>query len=66
MTEMTPETRMMDSMMRAMNAAMTQQQEFFMKLLEDRDASHRRLEATAGWKQPLKLELQQELVKSEM
>ncbi|KAI3707648.1 hypothetical protein L6452_26275 [Arctium lappa] len=44
MEEVTPKTRMMDRMMQAMNAAMAQQQEMFMKLLEDRDASNRRPE----------------------
>ncbi|KAI3757500.1 hypothetical protein L6452_05040 [Arctium lappa] len=47
MEEVTPETRMMDRMMQAMNAAMAQQQEMFMKLLEDRDASNRRPETVA-------------------
>ncbi|KAI3772680.1 hypothetical protein L6452_03872 [Arctium lappa] len=45
--EVTMETRIRDSMMQAMNSAMAQQQEFFMKLLEDRDTSHRRTEAMA-------------------
>ncbi|KAI3758766.1 hypothetical protein L6452_06338 [Arctium lappa] len=45
MEEVTPESRMMDRMMQAMNAAMAQQQEMFLKLLEDRDASKRRHEA---------------------
>ena len=44
MTEVMPETRMLENMMRAMNAAMAQQQEHFMKLLEDRDANNRRHE----------------------
>ncbi|KAI3769532.1 hypothetical protein L6452_00638 [Arctium lappa] len=35
--EVTAETRMMDRMMVAMNRAMAQQQELFIKLLEDRD-----------------------------
>ncbi|KAI3747026.1 hypothetical protein L6452_09468 [Arctium lappa] len=58
MEEVTMETRLRDSMMLAMNvalaqqqlamtSAMTQQQEFFMKLLEDRDASHRQPETMA-------------------
>ncbi|KAI3706702.1 hypothetical protein L6452_24622 [Arctium lappa] len=53
--EVTMETRLRDNMMLAMNAAlaqqqlamtsaMTQQQEFFMKLLEDRDVSNRQPE----------------------
>ncbi|KAI3734991.1 hypothetical protein L6452_14474 [Arctium lappa] len=45
--EVTPKSRMMDRMMHAMNAAMAQQQEMFLKLLEDRDASNRRHEAVA-------------------
>ena len=44
LTEVTPETRMMENMMRMMNAAMAQQQELFMKLLDDRDAINRRRE----------------------
>ena len=44
MTEVTPETRMMENMMRMMNAAIKQQQEQFMKLLDDRDANNRRRE----------------------
>ncbi|KAI3719109.1 hypothetical protein L6452_20000 [Arctium lappa] len=47
MEEVTMETRIRDNMMLAMNSAMAQQQEFFMKLLEDRDASHRQLEMMA-------------------
>jgi hypothetical protein len=47
LTEVTPETRMMENMMRAMTAAMAQQQEQFMKILEDRDTSNRRHEAMA-------------------
>ncbi|KAI3727551.1 hypothetical protein L6452_16167 [Arctium lappa] len=58
MEEVTLETRLRDNMMSAMNAAlaqqqlamtsaMTQQQEFFMKLLEDRDASNRQPETMA-------------------
>ncbi|KAI3771737.1 hypothetical protein L6452_02904 [Arctium lappa] len=43
MTEVTPQTQMMD-MMRAMNETMAKQQELFMKLLEDRDANHLRHE----------------------
>lgn len=43
MTEVTPQTQMLD-MMRTMNETMVKQQELFMKLLEDRDASHRRHE----------------------
>ncbi|KAI3702884.1 hypothetical protein L6452_28637 [Arctium lappa] len=42
--EVTAETRMMDRMMLAMNMAMAQQQEVFLKLLEDRDANNRRHE----------------------
>ncbi|KAI3716247.1 hypothetical protein L6452_23456 [Arctium lappa] len=42
--EVTAETRMMDRMMLAMNRAMAQQQEVFLKLLEDRDANNRRHE----------------------
>ena len=41
MKEVTPETRMMENMMRMMNAVMAQQQEHFMKLLDDRDANSR-------------------------
>ncbi|KAI3735955.1 hypothetical protein L6452_15482 [Arctium lappa] len=44
MEEVTPETRMMERMMQAMNAAMAQQQEAFLKLLDDRDANPRRHE----------------------
>ena len=44
MKEVTPETRMMENMMRAMNAAMAQQQELFLKLLNDGDANNRRHE----------------------
>ncbi|KAI3684706.1 hypothetical protein L6452_33931 [Arctium lappa] len=47
MEEVTMKTRIRDSMMQAMNSAMAQQQEFFMKLLEDRDASHRQPEMMA-------------------
>ncbi|KAI3702759.1 hypothetical protein L6452_28511 [Arctium lappa] len=47
MEEVTMETRIRDSMMQAMNSSMAQQQEFFMKLLEDRDASHRQPETMA-------------------
>ncbi|KAI3734832.1 hypothetical protein L6452_14311 [Arctium lappa] len=47
MEEVTPETRMMDKMMQAMNAAMAQQQEMFMKLLEDRDTNNCRPETVA-------------------
>ncbi|KAI3730124.1 hypothetical protein L6452_18800 [Arctium lappa] len=43
MEEVTPESRMMDRMIQAMNAAMAQQ----LKLLEDRDANNRRHEAVA-------------------
>ncbi|KAJ9564428.1 hypothetical protein OSB04_000394 [Centaurea solstitialis] len=45
LTEGTPETRMLDNVMKAVNEAMSKQQESFMKMLEDRDASHRRHEA---------------------
>ena len=44
LTEVTPEARMMENMMRMMNVAMAQQQELFMKLLDDRDANNRRRE----------------------
>ena len=44
LTEVTPETRMMENMMRMTNVVMTQQQELFMKLLDDRDANNRRRE----------------------
>ncbi|KAJ9562131.1 hypothetical protein OSB04_007291 [Centaurea solstitialis] len=44
LTEVTPEMRMLDSVMKAVNEAMSKQQESFMKMLEDRDASHRRNE----------------------
>ncbi|KAI3729055.1 hypothetical protein L6452_17702 [Arctium lappa] len=47
MEEVTMETRIRDNMMLAMNSAMAQQQEFFMKLLEDQDASHRQPETMA-------------------
>ncbi|XP_024974823.1 uncharacterized protein LOC112512929 [Cynara cardunculus var. scolymus] len=47
MEEETPESRMMGTMMDVMNRAMAQQQEFFMKLLEDRDANNRKHEAIA-------------------
>ncbi|KAI3759549.1 hypothetical protein L6452_07441 [Arctium lappa] len=47
MEEVSPETRMMERMMQAMNAAMAQQQEAFLKLLDDRDANHRRPETVA-------------------
>ncbi|KAI3702757.1 hypothetical protein L6452_28509 [Arctium lappa] len=42
--EVTAESRMMDRMMLAMNRAMAQQQEVFLKLLEDRDTNNRRPE----------------------
>ncbi|KAI3678021.1 hypothetical protein L6452_37300 [Arctium lappa] len=44
MEEVTAETRMMDRMMVAMNRVMAQQQEMFLKLLEDRDINNRRPE----------------------
>ena len=44
LTEVTTETRMIENMMRMMNAAMAQKQEHFMKLLDDRDANNRRRE----------------------
>ncbi|KAI3771277.1 hypothetical protein L6452_02438 [Arctium lappa] len=47
MEQVTPETRMMERMMQAMNAAMAQQQEAFLKLLDDRDATHRKPETVA-------------------
>ncbi|XP_024969588.1 uncharacterized protein LOC112508954 [Cynara cardunculus var. scolymus] len=47
MEEETPESRMMGTMMDAMNRAMVQQQEFFMNLLEDRDTNNRKHEAIA-------------------
>ncbi|XP_024984093.1 uncharacterized protein LOC112520019 [Cynara cardunculus var. scolymus] len=47
MEEETLESRMMGAMMNAMNRAMAQQQEFFMKLLEDRDGNTRKHEAVA-------------------
>ncbi|KAI3698051.1 hypothetical protein L6452_31161 [Arctium lappa] len=42
MVEVTPQTEMMAIMMQAMNSTMSKQQEFFMKILEDKDASNRR------------------------
>ncbi|KAI3735989.1 hypothetical protein L6452_15518 [Arctium lappa] len=45
--EVTMETRIRDSMMLVMNSSIAQQQELFMKLLEDRDTSHRRHETVA-------------------
>ncbi|KAI3716024.1 hypothetical protein L6452_23066 [Arctium lappa] len=42
--EVTAESRMIDRMMLAMNRAMAQQQEVFLKLLEDRDTNNRRPE----------------------
>ncbi|KAI3692532.1 hypothetical protein L6452_32349 [Arctium lappa] len=47
MEEVTTKTIIRDSMMLAMNSSMAQQQEFFMKLQEDRDASHRQPETMA-------------------
>ncbi|KAJ9555800.1 hypothetical protein OSB04_010414 [Centaurea solstitialis] len=44
LTEVTPEMRMLDNVMKAVNEAMSKQQESFMKLLEDRDTSNRRHE----------------------
>ncbi|KAJ9553048.1 hypothetical protein OSB04_017093 [Centaurea solstitialis] len=44
LTEVTPEMRMLDNVMKAVNEAMSKQQESFMKMLEDHDASHRRNE----------------------
>lgn len=46
MTEVTPQTEILD-MMRTMNETMEKQQELFMKLLEHRDTSHRRYEPVA-------------------
>ncbi|KAI3746006.1 hypothetical protein L6452_08421 [Arctium lappa] len=43
MTEVNPQTQMID-MMRAMNETMAKQQDLFMKLLEDREVNHRRHE----------------------
>ncbi|KAJ9562943.1 hypothetical protein OSB04_008103 [Centaurea solstitialis] len=45
LTEVTPEMRMLDNVMKAVNEAMSKQQESFMKMLEDREASQRRNEA---------------------
>ncbi|KAJ9566000.1 hypothetical protein OSB04_001966 [Centaurea solstitialis] len=45
LTEVTPEMRMFDNVMKAVNEAMTKQQESFVKILEDREASQRRNEA---------------------
>ncbi|KAJ9553321.1 hypothetical protein OSB04_017366 [Centaurea solstitialis] len=45
LTEVTPKMRMLDNVMKAVNEAMSKQQESFMKMLEDRNASHRRNEA---------------------
>ncbi|KAJ9555926.1 hypothetical protein OSB04_010540 [Centaurea solstitialis] len=45
LTEVTPEMRMFDNVMKAINEAMTKQQESFVKMLEDREASQRRNEA---------------------
>ncbi|KAI3665675.1 hypothetical protein L6452_44305 [Arctium lappa] len=47
MEEVTSETRMMDRMMQAMNADMAQQQEMFLKLLEDKDTNNRRHKTVA-------------------
>ncbi|KAI3677660.1 hypothetical protein L6452_36926 [Arctium lappa] len=47
MEEVTAETRMMDRMMFAMNKAMAQQQELFLKLQEDRNTNNRRHETVA-------------------
>ncbi|KAJ9540615.1 hypothetical protein OSB04_027121 [Centaurea solstitialis] len=44
LTEVTPEMRMFDNVMKAVNEAMSKQQESFMKMLEDRDTSNRRHE----------------------
>ncbi|KAJ9538872.1 hypothetical protein OSB04_031605 [Centaurea solstitialis] len=44
LTEVTPEMRMLDNVMKAVNEAMSKQQESFMKMLEDRDTSNRRHE----------------------
>ncbi|KAJ9566249.1 hypothetical protein OSB04_002215 [Centaurea solstitialis] len=41
LTEVTPEMRMFDNVMKAVNEAMSKQQESFMKMLEDRDTSNR-------------------------
>ncbi|KAJ9558688.1 hypothetical protein OSB04_013302 [Centaurea solstitialis] len=45
LTEVTPETRMFDNVMKAVAEAMNKQQESFVKMLEDREASQRRNEA---------------------
>ncbi|KAJ9551398.1 hypothetical protein OSB04_015443 [Centaurea solstitialis] len=45
LTEVTPEMRMFDNVMKAVNEAMNKQQESFVKMLEDREASQRRNEA---------------------
>ncbi|KAJ9535369.1 hypothetical protein OSB04_un001516 [Centaurea solstitialis] len=45
LTEVTPETRMFDNMMKAVAEAMNKQQESFVNMLEDREASQRRNEA---------------------
>lgn len=47
MTEATPESHMMDTMMRAMNDAMARQQEMFMNMLDDRDARQHTHEGVA-------------------
>ncbi|KAJ9542042.1 hypothetical protein OSB04_028548 [Centaurea solstitialis] len=44
-TEVTPEMRIFDNVMKAVTEAMTKQQESFARILEERDASHRRHEA---------------------
>ncbi|KAJ9567767.1 LOW QUALITY PROTEIN: hypothetical protein OSB04_003733 [Centaurea solstitialis] len=45
LTEVTPEMRMPDNVMKAVNEAMSKQQESFMKMLEDRETSQLRNEA---------------------
>ncbi|KAJ9536319.1 hypothetical protein OSB04_un000499 [Centaurea solstitialis] len=44
-TEVTPEMRIFDNVMKAVTEAMSKQQESFARMLEERDASHRRHEA---------------------
>ncbi|KAJ9542143.1 hypothetical protein OSB04_028649 [Centaurea solstitialis] len=44
-TEVTPEMRIFDNVMKAVTEAMTKQQESFARMLEERDTSHRRHEA---------------------
>ncbi|KAJ9564187.1 hypothetical protein OSB04_000153 [Centaurea solstitialis] len=44
-TEVSPEMRIFDNVMKAVTEAMSKQQESFARMLEERDASHRRHEA---------------------